>query len=124
MHEPETHDHAAAGGDQVGARIRTHLANERTFLAWFRTGLTSIALGAAVTQLVDAGSIFGVEIVKLLACMLVGFGGLLVLLGHWRYRTTARAIDREELHVHRRQLEVAVVATLVIAVVSLLVVLR
>jgi putative membrane protein len=117
-------DPPAPGGDQVGARIRTHLANERTFLAWFRTGLTSIALGAAVAQLLDAGELFGIEAVKLLACMLVAFGGMIVLLGHWRYRVTARAIDREELHVQHRQLEVAVVAALVVAVVSLLVVLR
>ena len=26
------------------SRTRTHLANERTFLAWFRTGITLIAL--------------------------------------------------------------------------------
>ena len=32
------------------SRARTHLANERTFLAWFRTGITLIALGLAAAQ--------------------------------------------------------------------------
>ena len=32
-------------------RARTHLANERTFLAWFRTGVTLVALGIAAAEL-------------------------------------------------------------------------
>src|SRR5690606_984075 len=34
-------------------KIRTHLANERTYLAWGRTGLTMIALGLGAAQLLD-----------------------------------------------------------------------
>ena len=40
--EPET----------VDASRRTHLANERTYLAWLRTGLTSIALAIGVGRLI------------------------------------------------------------------------
>ncbi len=37
-------------------RARTHLANERTFLAWLRTSLTTIALGIGASDfLVDEG---------------------------------------------------------------------
>jgi putative membrane protein len=34
------------------ATRRTRLANERTFLAWWRTGLTSLAVGLAAGRLV------------------------------------------------------------------------
>ena len=33
-----------------GGRPQAHLANERTYLAWIRTGFTSIALGVAVAK--------------------------------------------------------------------------
>jgi putative membrane protein len=34
------------------ATRRTHLANERTFLAWWRTGLTALAAGIALGRVV------------------------------------------------------------------------
>ena len=37
--------------DAVGTR-RTRLANERTYLAWWRTGLTSLAVGIGAGKLV------------------------------------------------------------------------
>ena len=41
------------GSDGVGdASRRTRLANERTQLAWWRTGLTSLAVGLAVGRVV------------------------------------------------------------------------
>ncbi len=42
------HEHIGVDSD---GRAGTHLANERTYLAWFRTGLTTIALGLAAAQL-------------------------------------------------------------------------
>jgi putative membrane protein len=38
----------------VDATRRTHLANERTFLAWLRTGLTAFAVAIGVGQIVPA----------------------------------------------------------------------
>ena len=35
---------------QPDNRTRTHLANERTFFAWLRTGITTIALGLAAAR--------------------------------------------------------------------------
>lgn len=43
-HEPET----------VDASRRTHLANERTYLAWWRSGLTAIALAIGIGRVIPA----------------------------------------------------------------------
>jgi putative membrane protein len=47
-----------ASGTQAGeagdATRRTHLANERTYLAWWRTGLTALASGVAIGRLVPS----------------------------------------------------------------------
>jgi len=42
-------NHLGRGGGE-GVRIRDHLANVRTFLAWFRTGLVLFAVGYAVAK--------------------------------------------------------------------------
>ena len=38
--------------DADDATRRTHLANERTYLAWWRTGLTALAISLAVGRIV------------------------------------------------------------------------
>jgi putative membrane protein len=65
----------------VDARVRTHLANERTFLAWLRTALTTMTLGLAAVQFLtgDLGTGVDFPITRLLAVTLVG--GSLVILG-------------------------------------------
>jgi putative membrane protein len=47
-------DSDAPDGQVVDATRRTHLANERTFLAWLRTGLTAFAVAIGVGKLVPA----------------------------------------------------------------------
>lgn len=47
-------DGAAPGDQVVDATRRTHLANERTFLAWLRTGLTAFAVAIGVGKIVPA----------------------------------------------------------------------
>jgi putative membrane protein len=54
---PTTDIGPAGGGefDQAGdATRRTHLANERTYLAWWRTGLTALASSVAVGRVVPS----------------------------------------------------------------------
>jgi putative membrane protein len=54
---PTTDIGPAGGGefDEAGdATRRTHLANERTYLAWWRTGLTALATGVAVGRVVPS----------------------------------------------------------------------
>ena len=72
------------------SRARTHLANERTFLAWFRTGIGLIALGLAAAQFLDPT---GEGVVRGLATLVIATGGVLVIVGLWRYRRGRQEID-------------------------------
>jgi putative membrane protein len=99
-------------------KIRTHLANERTFLAWARTGFTAIALGLGSAQLLDSHTAFGIQLDKALAASLVVFGMLIVVVGRWRYRSTAIGIRDEEYRTHRRGLEVVLVGTVLVTAIS------
>jgi putative membrane protein len=85
----------ASGAMAPGPDPRTtdHLANERTFLAWFRTGLTLIALGIAAGQFLTLDVAPGVPLVRLLSTVLIGTGGGLVGIGTYRYRQNRRGID-------------------------------
>jgi putative membrane protein len=77
------------------SRARTHLANERTFLAWFRTGLAMIALGIAAGEFLGRDVVNGEPtLVPALAVGLVATGILLVAVGlvrHQRGRTEIEA---------------------------------
>src|SRR5438309_9375086 len=42
---------AAEDGDFMISGYRDHAANERTFLAWMRTGIAVIAIGAVIEKL-------------------------------------------------------------------------
>jgi putative membrane protein len=59
---------------------RFSLANERTFLAWLRTGLALIGGGLAVAQLLQHGWLRDT-----LAVALLGFGGVVAVraVDHW-----------------------------------------
>ncbi|MFB7470814.1 YidH family protein [Kitasatospora sp. NPDC056184] len=77
---------------------RFSLANERTFLAWFRTGLALIAAALAVAQFVPphargtAGTVLG--------AVLAVVGSLLCGTAYFRWRAVQRAMR------HRRPLPV------------------
>lgn len=67
-----------ATGDEPDYRFS--LANERTFLAWVRTGLALIAAGVAVIRFVP-----GLEVVRhALGLLLIGLGGTVAALS-WRH---------------------------------------
>ena len=76
------------------ATRRTRLANERTYLAWWRTGLTAIAVGVGIGKLLPArsgGANWPYEAVG------VGFGALgiaLLVVGLRRTREVEEALDR------------------------------
>jgi putative membrane protein len=78
------------------ATRRTRLANERTYLAWWRTGLTSIAVCIGLGRIVP-----GVAHVTKWPYEVVGAGyGILgvgfMVLAHVRMRAVEAAVDRGE----------------------------
>jgi putative membrane protein len=80
----------------VDATRRTRLANERTFLAWWRTALGTEGLALASGKVVP-------EITKGATWPYIGLGVLLALLGAglalcgwWRYATVDRALHGGE----------------------------
>lgn len=75
--------------NDLNVDIRFLLANERTLLAWVRTGLTLIAGGVAVS-FVSQDSTYG----AIAGIGAIGFGGLLALIGYIRF-TIADAAIRE-----------------------------
>lgn len=101
-------------------KVRTHLANERTFLAWLRTGMTSVALGLAAAQLLaDAPGAFGLPMNRLVAAGFVLLGASLVLIGRFRYRQAAIGLLEANYRPHRHGLDVATGFVIIIALGSL-----
>jgi len=84
------------GEDAVDATRRTRLANERTYLAWWRTGLSAFAVSLGAGKVVPAltketrwpYTLIGVGF-GLLGVVLVGYGLM-------RQRTVDAAISRGE----------------------------
>ena len=75
------------GDDRGEVDARFLLANERTLLAWVRTGLTLMAAGVAARQFGE-----GVEKHRLVAEALVLLGTLAVVGGGRRYLAADRAL--------------------------------
>ncbi len=73
--------------NELDVDIRFLLANERTLLAWVRTGLTLIAAGVAA-GFISTNSQYG----TLAGMGAVAFGGLLAIVGYVRYRVADAAI--------------------------------
>lgn len=78
----------------LDSRARTLLANERTFLAWLRTGLSLVAAGLAVANFLPGGVIPGIPYVRIYSVLLVVSGTMLVLVGGVRARRASQRIDQ------------------------------
>jgi putative membrane protein len=73
----------------TGSRARDHLANERTYLAWLRTGISVAALGVAAAKFAPNRGARAVAAGSILI-----FSGLLVCAyGISRYRAVGRQLD-------------------------------
>jgi putative membrane protein len=97
------------------SRARTHLANERTFLAWFRTGIGLIALGLAAAQFLDPT---GEGLVRVLATLVIATGAVLVIVGMVRYDRGRKAIDATNFQPASRSILVAAGLALLAALVA------
>jgi putative membrane protein len=81
----------AAGSDPD---YRFTLANERTFLAWFRTALALIASGVAVVQLIPVLALPGTR--NVLGFLLTVAGGGLSVAAALRWRGVQASMRRQE----------------------------
>jgi putative membrane protein len=117
MGPEETRDGGRPGVRDPESRARTHLANERTFLAWLRTGLSLIALGLAADQFLAAHPLPVLPITPSLATILVLGGIVLTVAGAAQYR---RGRERIEAGTYEPDTRVAVISTALIIVVGLL----
>jgi putative membrane protein len=75
------------------SRARTHLANERTFLAWLRTGLSLVAVGLAAANFLPLDLVPGIPFVTVASVALVVLGTFMVLFGAARYRRAHQLIE-------------------------------
>jgi putative membrane protein len=101
-------------------RTADHLANERTFLAWFRTGLTLIALGIAAGQFLTLSVAPGIPLVRILSTILVATGAFVVGVGTNRYRGNRVRIDEREFRPAGSSVVLATTAALATALLAII----
>jgi len=78
------------------ATRRTHLANERTYLAWWRTGLTSLAVAFGAGRLVPAlsgGKRWPYEVIGV---VFAAIGVAFMAYGYVRHKEVDEALARGE----------------------------
>lgn len=68
---------------------RTRLANERTLLAYLRTALMLMVAGATAERVMG-----GSPAIVITGWLFIGLGGLVAVLGTWRFLVMQRAINR------------------------------
>ena len=113
-----TDEHDAAVGNP--SRARDHMANERTYLAWLRTGATVMALGLAITTFGNTTTIASV----IAGGLLVATGAAGVVFGTVRYRhVNTQLEDGRYVTGSRRRAAVLASTVLVAAIVIALVLL-
>jgi putative membrane protein len=73
----------------TGSTTRNHLANERTYLAWHRTGISVTAHGVAVAKFAPHRGAHAVAS----GLILIGAGLLVSAYGTVRYRAVGKELD-------------------------------
>lgn len=111
---PNKHASRPSEDEMLDPDVRFLLANERTLLAWVRTGLTVVAGGVALTQISSnsrAQAIIGMSAIIL--------GGFMAVVGYIRFQAADKAIRRGELPTigHEPFIQVAGVATIALLLV-------
>jgi len=82
------------GGKLEDATRRTRLANERTYLAWWRTGLTALAVSFAAGRLLPELSHGPNWPFELVGIAFAAVGIVFMTYGYVRHRDVEAALDR------------------------------
>jgi putative membrane protein len=77
------------------AQHRTALASERTFIAWLRTGMSAIAGGIAVAELLGEADMQGIA--RTVGITLVLLGMIMCAAALWRFLQVRQVLERENL---------------------------
>jgi putative membrane protein len=112
--------------DRQHSKTNEHLANERTFLAWIRTGIATISLGFVIARFsfwlreiaISAGE--GVAIPRTglslpIGLGMVAFGALMTLLATFRYYKIRNAIENDLPHPQPALIVLTTVAVILLA---------
>jgi len=79
--------------EQVDATRRTRLANERTYLAWWRTGLAAFAVSLGAGRLVPAVAGGPQGLYSILGVLFGVIGIMLIAYGRWRGKKVDDALS-------------------------------
>src|ERR1700730_9905559 len=91
--EPPRSRSSAEGDELRDASRRTRLANERTYLAWWRTGLTAFAVSIGAGRLRPAAAGGPPALLPLVRVLFALIGILVIVYGHRRGREVDAAIS-------------------------------
>src|SRR6266702_5975624 len=113
--------------ERTSKKVTDHLANERTFLAWIRTGLATITFGFVVERfgllLRELGvkgtltPIISVHYSSFIGVTLTLLGVMMLVVALVNFLQNRRTIDNEQFHPH---VNFAIVLTLLASLIGIL----
>ena len=112
-------DRSALAEDRTEwAQHRTVLANERTFSAWLRTGLSVMALGVGVVELLrrEEPDIT----ISIVGIILILLGGGVSIVALWPYFNVAKTLKKRKAHVTPTWVAVSLTGGILIVAILLL----
>ena len=79
--------------------LNDDLANDRTYLAWLRTGIALFGLGFVVAKIAylinsDPKGLSERDFYTIVGVLIVLSGAVIVAMGFWQHRTVAKSIAR------------------------------
>lgn len=88
--------------EDIHQMVRSHLANERTFLAWCRTSLSLTAFGFVLHKFHIFEQLAGLspelrqgQALRILGSLAMGLGVLMLAVAGWRFLSLRRSIGGE-----------------------------
>jgi len=115
------------GHEKISKKVTDHLANERTFLAWIRTGLATITFGFVVERfsllLRELGlkgtviPILSIHYSSIIGIGLTLLGVAIMIVALANFLQNRRTIDEEQFHPHSK---FAIVLTILASLVGVL----